>query len=286
MDNLQHDERLSPKERALLAIGGLRSALMVPMLWQGEMLGTISVASKRAAAFGPRDAEFMTSVAAQATAIVRMSLVLEELRATSTRLRDSHTETVVLLAAAAEAHDSTTGRHLLGIRVITEALARELGYAETDAEEIGLASTLHDIGKIRVPDSILANSGELSDADWRVMKQHTTWGAEFLAGRPEFGPAAVIAQTHHERWDGTGYPDGLASDAIPEPAMIVSVADAFDALTSDRPYRSGRSIEAAVEEIVACSGTQFSPNVVDALVRLSERGELQRIQQLPDQVAA
>ena len=286
LDDLQHDERLSAKERSILTAGGLHSALMVPMIWQGEMLGTIAVASRRPSAFGPRDAQFMTAVAAQVTAIVRMSVVLEELRATSTRLSDAHTETVVLLAAAAEAHDATTGRHLLGIRVITEALARELGYAEKDAEEIGLASTLHDIGKIRVPDSVLANSGELSDQDWVVMKQHTVWGAEFLSGRPEFRAAQVIAHSHHERWDGRGYPDGLSREAIPESAMIVSVADAFDALTSNRPYRSARSIEAAVEEIVTCSGTQFSPKIVDALVRLSERGELQRIRELPDRAAA
>lgn len=286
LDDLQHDERLSAKERSILTAGGLHSALMVPMIWQGEMLGTIAVASRRPGAFGPRDAQFMTSVAAQVTAIVRMSAVLAELRATSTRLRDAHTETVMLLAAAAEAHDATTGRHLHGIRAITEVLARELGYAKERAEELGLASTLHDIGKIRVPDSILANSGELSDHDWKVMKQHTTWGAEFLAGRPEFGPAAVIAQTHHERLDGSGYPEGLAREAIPESAMIVSVADAFDALTSNRPYRNARSIEAAVDEIVTCSGTQFSPKVVDALVRLSERGELDRIRELPDQAAA
>jgi diguanylate cyclase (GGDEF)-like protein len=277
LDDLEHDERLSSKERAILAAGGLRSALMVPMLWQGELLGAISVASRSLSAFGPRDAEFMTSVAAQATAIVRMSVVLEELRATSKRLQDAHVETVMLLASAAEAHDATTGRHLHGIRVITEILARELGYSEERATELALASTLHDIGKIRVPDSVLANSAELTQNDWKVMKQHTVWGADFLASRPELAEAAAIAQAHHERWDGTGYPDGLTGEEIPESAMIVSVADAFDALTSDRPYRRGRGVDKAVAEIVSCSGTQFSPCVVDALVRIAKRGELAHV---------
>ena len=118
------------------------------------------------------------------------------------------------------------------------------------------------------------------------MKQHTVWGAEFLSDRPEFETAAVIARSHHERWDGTGYPDGLSDGDIPEPATIVSVADSFDALISDRPYRKGGSVAEAVAEISACSGKQFSPNVVEALVRLSERGGLQKLRHVSEEQAA
>ena len=286
LDDLEHDERLTAREREIVLASGIRSAMVVPMIWQGELIGTVSVASKRPSAFGPRDAQFLTSVAAQVTAIARMASVLEDLRATSSSLREAHTETVVLLAAAAEAHDHTTGRHLHEIRAITEALARELGQTEESAEALGLAAVLHDIGKIRVPDSILSNPGTLSDEDWRVMKQHTVWGAEFLAGRPEFETAAVIARSHHERWDGAGYPDGLSDGDIPEPAAIVSVADSFDALISDRPYRKGGSVAEAVAELSACSGKQSSPTVVEALLRLYERGELQKLRNLSDQQAA
>jgi HD-GYP domain-containing protein (c-di-GMP phosphodiesterase class II) len=106
------------------------------------------------------------------------------------------------------------------------------------------------------------------------MKQHTVWGEEFLAGRAGFSLAAMVARTHHERWDGAGYPDGLAADQIPEEAAIVTVADSFDAMTDDRPYRVGLSVHQALAEIVANRGTQFSPRVVDALLRLADVGVL------------
>jgi putative two-component system response regulator len=148
---------------------------------------------------------------------------------------------------------------------VSEALARELGYSEMDARELGLAAVLHDIGKIRVPDTVLASAGELAEEEWELMKHHTTWGAQFLDGRAGFELATTIARHHHERWDGTGYPDGLAGDAIPDAATIVAVADSLDAMIHDRPYRRARPLSRAMEEIVACAGTQFSPRVVEAL---------------------
>jgi HD-GYP domain-containing protein (c-di-GMP phosphodiesterase class II) len=106
------------------------------------------------------------------------------------------------------------------------------------------------------------------------MKQHTLWGSDFLAGQQGFHLAAEVARSHHERWDGTGYPDGLSGDAIPDSAQITAVADAFDAMTNDRPYRVGRPAADAVRELLTCSGSQFSPRVVDAVLRLFERNEL------------
>ncbi len=223
----------------------------------------------------------------QDTAIARTAALLEELRSASARLAQSHTETVMLLAAAAEAHDSTTGLHLQNVRAISEALAHELDYGEEEAKDLGLAAVLHDIGKVRVPDSLLASTGTLANEEWELMKHHTTWGGEFLAGRPGFELAATIARSHHERWDGGGYPDGLAGEAIPEAATIVAAADAFDAITSDRPYRAARSVAAAIREIVACSGGQFSPKVVEALVRLHKRNMLRRLlRYAPEEKAA
>jgi len=277
LDDVQNDQRLTDAERELLRTAGLRSALLAPMFWQNELLGHLAVASKREAAFGPGDAQFLMAVATQATAIVRMTTLVEELQSASEHLVQAHTETVMLLAASAEAHDHGTGLHLENVRAITEALARELGSSEEEARELGLAAVLHDIGKVRVPDSILASVGRLTDEEWELMKHHTTWGAEFLAGRPGFELAATIARSHHERWDGGGYPDSLAGEAIPEVATIVAVADSFDAIISDRPYRAARSIAAAMREIVACSGGQFSPRVVRALVRLHKGKTLPRL---------
>ncbi|MCJ7491515.1 MAG: diguanylate cyclase, partial [Dehalococcoidia bacterium] len=277
IDDPQHDERLTDEQQQLLRAAGLRSALVAPMIWRNEVIGTLSVASKREAAFGPNDAQFLMAVATQVTAIARMATLVDELQSTSTRLVQGHTDTVVLLAAAAEAHDQATGLHLRSVRTITEALALELGYSEDYAEELGLAAVLHDIGKIRVPDVVLSTAGALTDEEWELMKQHTAWGQDFLSERPGFELAATIARSHHERWDGSGYPDGLAGTSIPKAASIVSVADSFDAMTSDRPYKAARSVAAAVREIVACSGAQFSPKVVQALVRLHRQKRLARL---------
>jgi diguanylate cyclase (GGDEF)-like protein/PAS domain S-box-containing protein len=277
LDDLQRDQRLTGKQRELVRAAGMQSALVAPMLWRNELVGMLSVASKRKAAFGPRDAQFLMAVAAQVTGIVRMATLVGELQSTSTRLAQAQTETVMLLAAAAEAHDHATGLHLHNVRAVTRALASDLGHSEEDASELGLAAVLHDIGKIRVPDVVLSTAGQLTDPEWELMKQHTVWGGDFLAGRPGFELASTIARSHHERWDGSGYPDGLAGEDIPEAATIVAVADAFDAITSDRPYRTARSVAAAVREIVACSRGQFSPRVVQALVRLHKRKRLPRL---------
>lgn len=275
----QHDERLTPIERELLCAGELRSALVAPMIWRNELIGMLSVASKRENAFTPRDAQFLVAVAAQVTAIANMETLVEELQAASGRLAQAHTETVMLLAAAAEAHDRTTGQHLRNVRAISEELARELGWREEDAKNLGLAAVLHDIGKIRVADSVLANTGRLTDEEWELMKHHAIWGEGFLTGRPGFELAGVIARSHHERWDGEGYPDGLSGEDIPEAAAMVAVADSFDAMTSGRPYRPGRPVAAAMQEITACSGKQFSPKVVEAMMRLHKRRKLPRPRQ-------
>jgi len=286
MDDLQGDQRLTDKQRELVRAAGMQSAVVAPMLWRNELVGVLSVASKRKAAFGPRDAQFLMAVAAQVTGIVRMATLVGELQSTSTRLAQAQTETVMMLAAAAEAHDQATGLHLQNVRAITETLARELGYREEDAEELGLAAILHDIGKIRVPDVVLSTAGQLTDPEWELMKQHTVWGGGFLAGRQGFELAATIARSHHERWDGSGYPNGLAGEDIPKAATIVAVADAFDAMTSDRPYRAARSVAAAVREIVACSDSHFNPKVVQALVRLHKRRKLRLRRQTLGKLAA
>ena len=274
IDDLQDNDLLSKHEGALLGNAGLHSALIAPMIWSDDVIGALSVASKRRGAFTVRDAEFVAAVATQVTAIVRMSSLVEQLQASSGQLRVAHEGTVLMLASAAEAHDHTTGRHLQRVRTISEALGRELGYSDEDAQALGMAAILHDIGKIRVPDSVLGSSKSLADAEWVLMKQHCIWGAAFLSGQPGFELASKVAQHHHERWDGGGYPEGLAGDAIPEAALITTVADSLDAMTNNRPYRAGRPIADAVAEIVSCAGSQFSPRIVDALVRLYERGDL------------
>lgn len=286
LDDPWHDDRLWAPQREVLRRAELRSALAAPLIWEDTIVGLIGVASRRAHAFGPSDAQFLATVATQVSAIIRMATLLDQLQATSNRLQEAREETVLLLAAAAEAHDLTTGQHLHHLHQLTEALALELGYGAEEAREIGIAAMLHDIGKIRVPEAVLARPDKLADEEWELMKHHTTWGANFLAGHAGFELAATIARSHHERWDGTGYPDGLAGEAIPEAAAIVSVADAFDAITSDRPYRKARSVSAALREIEANAGRQFSPKVVQALRRLHRQRRLKLTRADADRTAA
>ncbi len=272
--DIQGDERFGEDERAHFIEAKLRGSAIVPMIWQDTVIGTLSVATQRAGTIDARDVQFLLTVADQVTAIIRMEALVADLQSTTGELEDARTDTVVLLAAAAEAHEQTTGQHLHREQAVSTLLARELGYDEESAEAVGLAAILHDIGKIRVPERILLSPERLDGSEWAIMKQHTTWGAEFLAQRPGFETAAVVAACHHERWDGGGYPRGLAGDRIPEVAAIVTVADSFDAITSERPYRQARPASWAIEEIARCTGTQFSPRVVDALRRLYERGDL------------
>ena len=274
IDDPWNSELLTQPQRDILRAADLKTVLVAPMFWQDQLVGTLGVASKRELAFTSRDTQFLAAVATQVTAIVRMATLVDELQTKSTSIGLAQDATVMLLASAAEARDETTGHHLQSVRALTEALASELGYGDEGARELGLAAVLHDIGKIRTPDAILSSTGSLTDREREVMEHHAVWGAQLLEGHPGFELAASVAPSHHERWDGAGYPDGLSGDAIPEAAAIVTVADSFDAMISDRPYRKGRPVAEAIREIAAGSGTQFSPKVAATLLRLHKQGRL------------
>jgi putative two-component system response regulator len=182
--------------------------------------------------------------------------------------KDSLIELVEHLACVAECRESNTSQHARRVGVISAALAQDLGLSEELVELIRLAAPLHDVGKIRIPEHILLKPGALTPEEFEVMKTHVTIGARILSGGklPLLRMAEEIALTHHERWDGTGYPQGLKGETIPLPGRIVALADAFDALISVRLYRAGRSIAEAVSEIKRHAGTQFDPRVVEAFL--------------------
>jgi putative two-component system response regulator len=149
-------------------------------------------------------------------------------------------------------------------------LARGLGLSEDDVALIGRAAPLHDIGKIAIPDSILLKPGRLTDEEFEVVKTHAVLGARVLAGGASalLQTAESIARHHHERWDGAGYPERLAADAIPVAARIVHVADVFDVLVHERPYRESFTTAAATEEITRGAGTDFDPEIVAVFARI------------------
>jgi putative nucleotidyltransferase with HDIG domain len=183
-------------------------------------------------------------------------------------VRRTHLATIAALSRSMEAKDYYTGGHTERVAAIAVALARRLGVTGADLEAIEIGALLHDIGKIGIPEHILHKPGPLTEDEWAVMKQHPVI-SDYILSEVDL-PAIVrqIARSSHERMDGAGYPDRLAGELIPLVARIVLVADAFDALTTDRPYRRARHTLAALEEVRANAGTQFCPEVVDALHRL------------------
>lgn len=180
-----------------------------------------------------------------------------------TRLQIVHS-----LGRAAEYKDNETGLHVRRMSEYVHIVARALGYSEHDADELLHAAPMHDIGKIGVPDAILTKPGKLTPAEWAIMRQHTVIGARILGDHPSglLRMAAKIALNHHERWDGAGYPNGLAGEDIPHAARIVAIADVFDALTSVRPYKPAWSVEEAVALIRSESGRHFDPEVAAAFL--------------------
>jgi putative two-component system response regulator len=182
----------------------------------------------------------------------------------------AQTEIIWRLTRAAESRDEDTGLHTQRVARISALIARALQLDDEQVELIRRAAPLHDIGKVAVPDQILRKTGRLTPEEFEVIKQHSDFGGKLLAGSrlPLLQVAHAIALHHHERWDGTGYPQALKGPAIPIAARIVAVADAFDALTHERPYKSAWPITAAVQEIVACAGTRYDPDVVEALMQV------------------
>jgi HD-GYP domain-containing protein (c-di-GMP phosphodiesterase class II) len=177
------------------------------------------------------------------------------------------------LAAALAAKDGYTAEHGNSIAELAVEVGRELGIADAGLDDLRYAATLHDIGKIAVPDAILNKAGPLSSEEFEVIKQHPVAGERILATVPQFGRVRRFVRHSHEHWDGGGYPDGLRGEEIPLGARIVLVVDAYHAMTSDRPYRAAMSHDGACEEIKSNAGTKFDPMVADAsLVVLKRAG--------------
>ena len=225
----------------------------------------------------------------QRNRVTRRNVELEEAVSERTvELRKTQLEVIHRLAHATESRDQETGMHLERISRMCERVGLELGMSATEAETLRNASLLHDVGKIGVPDAILLQPSALSDADREQMRLHTTVGAELLSGASSdvMRMAEEIARTHHERWDGQGYPAGLAGEAIPLPGRICAVCDVFDALLSDRPYKEPWPLDAAVAQLRRDRGAHFDPAVVDAFLRIVDSLEPELLARAPSSPAA
>jgi len=186
-------------------------------------------------------------------------------------------QTVTALAQAVELRDKYTGGHTQRVTTYALLLAERLGLSQQDRRLLQIGVPLHDIGKIGVDDAVLRKPGQLTAEEFDSMRSHTVQGADILASIPDLAAVLPIVRSHHERWDGLGYPDGLAGDAIPLLSRVVAVADAFDAMISDRPYRKGLPLYKAFAEVAAQAGSQFDPRCVQAFLELrSQIAELLR----------
>ena len=172
--------------------------------------------------------------------------------------------TVEALSGALGLRDRPTGAHSGRVERLSSELGRRLRLAPRSLNDLAYAAELHDIGKVGVPDALLLKPGPLMDGEWEVVKRHARWGCDLLRKVPGLERVAVIVRHHHERFDGTGYPDGLKGEEIPVESRILSVVDAYVAMTEDRPYRSPLHPQRAAEELFSQRGTQFDPAVLDA----------------------
>jgi putative nucleotidyltransferase with HDIG domain len=191
-----------------------------------------------------------------------------ELAAALAETERSYDATLSALSNALDVRDTETEGHARRVVQYLRLVADELGVPASERTVLLRGALLHDIGKIGVPDDILRKAGPLTSSEWMTMRRHPSYGARIIAGIPFLDSVAEIIKHHHERWDGTGYPDGLIGDEIPLGARMFSVADSFDAMTADRPYRRGMDAVSARAEILRHSGTQFDPGVVEAFMRI------------------
>ena len=259
VNDVTRDQRF---DRSVDEITGFitRSILCVPLVVQRKVIGVIEVLNKLDGNdFSTQDLETLTSVASTAAMAIENTKLHQS-------VVDAYKGTIRALAAAIDAKDRYTRGH--SQRVMQYALlgGLSLSLPREELEILEYAGILHDIGKIGIADSILGKSGCLTDGEWEIMRRHPQIGSDILKDIPFLEKARTLILHHHERYDGNGYPGGMKREDIPIGARLLSIADAFDTMTTDRSYRTALSVDHAIEELYRYSGTQFCPVAVDAFV--------------------
>lgn len=241
------------------------SFVSVPLIFKDELIGVINAANKRSGtSFRESDLVFLLNVSRVGAIAVKNCRLVEQ-------LKKEYLDTITTLALLIDARDQYTNRHSENVTRYAVAMAEEL---KLDAEQIELikrASLLHDIGKIAIRDSVLLKPGKLTDEEFEQIKAHAQKGADIVAHLPALHQISFLVRHHHEKFDGRGYPDGKKGTEIELGARIMAVADSFDAMTTDRPYRKGMALQDASAELVRCKGSQFDPAIVDCFISVLQR---------------
>ncbi len=244
------------------------SVLCVPMSIREGVVGAIAILRSDGRSFTGEDAQLASQLASQAVSAVEQAILFAKVRADATKLEESYDSTLRALMAALDAKDEVTEGRPDRVSMLTVELARLLGMPEENMVHLERGALLHDVGKIGVPDAILRKPEALNEREWEAVRKHPLMAGLMVSKIGFLEPALPILLYHHERYDGSGYPFGLTGDTIPIEARIFSVVDAYDAMTSDRPWRKAMSHLDAIAEVRANSGTQFDPDVVAAFQHL------------------
>ncbi|MCD6412656.1 MAG: HD domain-containing protein [Elusimicrobia bacterium] len=248
-------------------VGGYttRNLMAVSLGCDHKSIGVMEAVNKiNGKDFSSQDLLYFSILSSEVAHIIERSRLYNE-------LNDAFLSTITALTDAVEFGAPLTVQHSKNMSKNAFDIARAMGIDEKHAEDISVAALLHDVGKIGVPDSILQKQGPLDDNEWKIVKKHPEIGAKILQPIKKFAQVIPVIKSHHERWDGTGYPDGLSGEQIPIGARIVAVCDAFDAMISERNYGRRYSVQDAIEEIIANSGKQFDPKVVEVSIPILKK---------------
>ena len=254
--------------------------LCIPSYFGEELLGILLLGKKKdGSVFDDEELNFFIALASDVAMAIRNARLFKQLQHELTKRQQLFINTTVALAAAIEAKDHYTHGHTervtyLSLEVAKEMRKKYVNINDKFIEDLRIAALLHDIGKIGIPEKILNKEAALTAEEWVVMKEHPVIGANILQSISELDHVILGVKYHHERYDGTGYPEGLNDGNIPMNAAIITVADSFDAMTTDRPYRKAKTVDEAVKEIESLSGKQFHPHVVSALMQLYNEGSI------------
>ena len=258
-------------EREVLFLGVAQTLCLIPLRLDGRTRGILMFGEARREErepFNPEKIRLARSIGDQtASALRRAELFVE--------LQQTYLQTVLALANAVDAKDTYTTNHAQNMADMARLVGHALGLPPRELETLNYAAILHDIGKIGIPDAILQKPSKLDDEEWKVMRRHPEIGERILAPIPRLGEAAKLVRHHHERYNGGGYPDGLAGEAIPLGARILAVVDSYSAIRDRRVYKSAQSDEEAVAELARCAGTQFDSNIVKVFLQQNARQQTQ-----------
>jgi len=263
---LEPDDEI--KQALTLNNEGFVDYYCVPLLAKGEVKGALEIFHRSLMVEDPEWLDFLETLGGQTAIAIDNSQLFEGLQKSNTDLTLAYDATIEGWSAALDLRDKETEGHSQRVTEMTLEMARAMGMGEAELIHVRRGALLHDIGKLGVPDHILLKPGKLTDEEWVIMRKHPTYAYEMLAKITYLKPALDIPYTHHEKWDGSGYPRGLKGGQIALAARIFAIVDVWDALTSDRPYRAAWSKEKALEFIKSESGKHFDPQVVEGFARL------------------